>query len=214
MSFVIFFVKQQNLENPMRVSRQKFTETRARILATAAKLFREKGFDGIGLADIMKTAGLTHGGFYKHFDSKEDLEVNAVRAALAEGAAQWRRLAESGTPEPLGDFVERYLAPGHRDNMGEGCVLAALGVDVARQSDRVRSAFGDGLNDILASIAKVARGDDLAERRQSAIAIIAELVGGLVLARAVDDPAFSHEILAAAARDVSSVLRSGRITEE
>ena len=198
----------------MRVSREKFTETRARILDTAAKLFREKGFDGIGLADIMKAAGLTHGGFYKHFESKDELEARATGTAMARAAADWRRMADSGEPGQLGNFIENYLTPRHRDNLGSGCVLAALGADVARQSERVRSTFAEGLDEIMGHIATLVPGRTAAIRRQRAIAIIAELVGGLILARAVDDPEFSSEILAATALDLSGMSDGGRLTDE
>ena len=198
----------------MRVSREKFTETRARILDTAAKLFREKGFDGIGLADIMKAAGLTHGGFYKHFDSKDDLEACATSLVMEKAAANWRRITEGGEPRQLDNFVENYLTPQHRDNMGGGCVLAALGADVARQSPRVRSAFADGLDDMLEQMAMTAPGGTPEARRQNAIAIIAELVGGLILARAVDDPDFSREILAATSHDLSGGGERGPNTDE
>jgi TetR/AcrR family transcriptional regulator, transcriptional repressor for nem operon len=98
----------------MRVSREKSAETRERILDVAATLFREKGFDGIGLAEIMKAAGLTHGGFYKHFGSKDDLEAQATGVALARNAADWRRLFEGATARPLSAFIDEYLSPHHR----------------------------------------------------------------------------------------------------
>lgn len=198
----------------MRVSREKCAETRARILDTAARLFREKGFDGIGLADIMKSAGLTHGGFYKHFDSKDELEACATTEALDRATLNWRRITAEGRPQPLVDFIGTYLSDSHRDNLGGGCVLAALGADVARQSGRVRSAFAEGLDDIVDAIAVVAPGTDPDERRQSAITVVAELVGGLILARAVGDPAFSNEILAATARDLAGTCSGGRNTDE
>ena len=197
----------------MRVSREKFMETRTRILDTAARLFREKGFDGIGLADIMKAAGLTHGGFYKHFDSKEELEACATSVVMEKSTENWRRIAERGEPRQLENFIKTYLTSHHRDNGGSGCVLAALGADVARQSARVRSAFAAGLDDMLDEIAMTAPGDTPEARRESAIAIFAELVGGLILARAVGDPDFSNEILAATSSHLSGIGQSGRDTD-
>jgi TetR/AcrR family transcriptional repressor of nem operon len=111
----------------------------------------------------------------------------------------------------LSDFIEGYLTAHHRDNLGGGCVLAALGADVARQSERVRSTFAEGLDEILEQIAKVVPGRSGATPRQRAIAIIAELIGGLILARAVDDDAFSTEILTAASRDLSGVEADGSL---
>jgi len=182
----------------MRVSREKSAETRERILDVAATLFREKGFDGIGLADIMKAAGLTHGGFYKHFGSKDDLEAQATGVALATTAADWGRLIERATARPLSALTDEYLSPRHRDDLGKGCALAALGADVARQGERVRSTFTAGLEPFLQLLSNVIPGQSKAVRRRKAIATMAELIGTLILARAVDDPALSDEILAAA----------------
>ena len=111
----------------MRASREKFAESRERILAVAAKLFREKGFDGIGLADIMKAAGLTHGGFYRHFASKDDLEAQATGVALATTTTDWSRLVEGAAAQPLAEFVGQYLSAEHRDDPGNGCALAMSG---------------------------------------------------------------------------------------
>src|SRR6516162_10382761 len=112
---------------PMRVSREKSAETRERILDVAATLFREKGFDGVGLADIMKAAGLTHGGFYKHFGSKDDLEAQATGVALATKAADWVRLIEHAAARPLSALTEEYLSPRHREHLRNGGSLAARG---------------------------------------------------------------------------------------
>lgn len=187
----------------MRVSREKFAESRERILDAAAKLFREKGFDGIGLASIMKAAGLTHGGFYAHFDSKDDLEAQAICRVLASGAARWRRLFERTAAGPLAAFLGEYLSPHHRDDLGGGCPLAALGADVGRRGERARSAFTAGLRPALELLSNVVPGHSKAERRRKAIATMAEMMGALVLARAVDDPTLSDEILAAALLNLS-----------
>ena len=197
----------------MRASREKFAESRERILAVAAKLFREKGFDGIGLADIMKAAGLTHGGFYRHFGSKDDLEAQAIGVALATTTADWSRLIEHAAARPLSALTDEYLSPRHRDDPGKGCALAALGADVARQGERVRSAFTAGLKPFLQLLSNTIPGRSKAVRRRKAIATMAELIGTLILARAVDDAALSDEILAATSLNLSEVFYGSRTDE-
>jgi len=187
----------------MRVSREKFAESRKRILDAAATLFRETGFDGIGLSDIMKAAGLTHGGFYGHFGWKEDLEAQALSLALARSVADWSQLVDSAAARPLAALAGQYLSPDHRENVGEGCPFAALGSDTARRGERVRSAFTAGLEPFLALLSNVIPRRSKAQRRRKAIAILAEMVGAMILARAVNDPALSDEILAATSLNLS-----------
>ena len=187
----------------MRVSREKFAQSRNRILEAAATLFREKGFDGVGLADIMKAAGLTHGGFYGHFGSKEDLEAQALSLALARSVTNWSQTVDSAARRPLSALAGQYLSPYHRENRGEGCPLAALSADTAREGERVRDAFTAGLGPVLAFLSNVVPGRSKAQRRRKAIAALAELVGAMILARAVNDPALSDEILAATSLNLS-----------
>jgi TetR/AcrR family transcriptional repressor of nem operon len=190
MVIVIYDVKSE--EDPtMRVTREKVVENRERIVAAASRLFREKGFDGVGVDAIMEQAGLTHGAFYRHFASKDALAAEAVARGLAAGAARQSKYSS------LKEFVAAYLSPSHRDNRGGGCVLAALGGDVARQNRAARHAFSADIRDRLAWLAERMSGRRAAARRQ-AIATLSGLVGALVLARAVDDPTLSDEILAAA----------------
>jgi len=181
----------------VRVTRDQAAANRERILEVAGTLFRERGFDGIGVADIMKGAGLTHGGFYGHFASKDDLAAEITSRVLApEG---WmRRLTGTANPS-FGDVVRSYLTPRHRDDAGHGCLFAALGSDVARQPRSVRRAFTEGLRLRVAELQKLLPGRSVAARRQKAVATMAGLVGALVLSRAVDDPKLSNEILDAAA---------------
>ena len=194
----------------MRVSRKKCAESRERILDVAAMLFREKGFDGIGVADIMKAAGLTHGGFYRHFGSKDDLAAQTVGIALESTAAYLSRLFESAATQPLSALFDEYLSPQHRDDLGKGCPFAALSADIARQGESVRSAFTVGLEPILELLSNVVPGGSKAVRRREAIAILAQLIGTLLLARAVDDPALSDEILAAASLNLSEAPDGSR----
>ena len=188
----------------MKVSREQAAQNRERILDAAAQLFRERGFDGVGVADLMKEAGLTHGGFYGHFSSKEDLIAEASARALTGSLALLAKAAERASGDPLSAVAGAYLASSHRDNPGAGCLLAALGPDVSRQGPAVRRAATDHLRAAFDLLAKLVRGTSKAARRRKAISTYATLVGAMVMARAVDDRALSQEILDAAQASVKA----------
>ena len=175
----------------MRVSREQAAENRERIVDVASRLFREHGFDGVGVDAIMKEAGLTHGGFYKQFKSKDDLAAQALTKALTRGNEKLSRFNE------VESYVAAYLSERHCADRGDGCGLAALGTDVAREGKGVRRALTDYVAARLDWIAGLFKGT-AASRRKRAIATLSGLVGALTLARAVDDPALAKEILAAA----------------
>ena len=179
----------------MKVSREQATQNRERIVEAAAQLFRERGFDGIGVADLMKAAGLTHGGFYGHFSSKEDLIAEAAARALTGSLTLWSKLADRTPGDPLSAVAGAYLTRRHRDNPGAGCLLAALGPDVSRQGPTVRRAVTGYVRSAVDLLTKLVPGKTRAAKRQKAIGTYATLVGAMVLARAVDDRAFSQEIL-------------------
>jgi TetR/AcrR family transcriptional regulator, transcriptional repressor for nem operon len=185
----------------MKVSREQAAANRERIIEVAGKLFRERGFDGIGVADLMKAAGLTHGGFYGHFKSKDDLAAQACRHALAQSSQKWARRTDVAAGDPRAELIKRYLTGAHRDAAGSGCVLAALGSDVGRQGRAVRQAMTEGLGSLVDVLTKLAPGRSRSARRRQALADVAQMVGAMVLARAVDDPALSNEILDAAIAD-------------
>jgi TetR/AcrR family transcriptional repressor of nem operon len=202
MMIIIYLVKPTGDEyggRQMRVSREQAAGNRERILDVAAKLFREKGFDGIGVADLMGAAGLTHGGFYGHFASKEDLVAQACARALGRSVEAWARSAEQGTRSPMAVITASYLSAKHRDHPGSGCLLAALGTDVSRQGSSVRRAVTQGLLRLIELLTGIVPGRSPAAKRARALATMASLVGALVLARAVDDKALSEEILQATA---------------
>jgi TetR/AcrR family transcriptional regulator, transcriptional repressor for nem operon len=192
MTYVIYIVKQaSDPEGHMRVSREQATENRQKIVEVASRLFREHGFDGIGVDAIMKEAGLTHGGFYGHFGSKDDLAAEAVTAALARGNERMSRFTD------LPSYVAAYLSERHYADRAEGCGLAALGADFPREGKGVRRAITSYVAARLDGLAALFKGT-AAARRKRAIATLSGLVGALTLARAVDDAALSREILAAA----------------
>lgn len=183
----------------MRVTREQAAENHDRIVETAARLFRERGFEGVGVAELMQAAGLTHGGFYGHFESKEDLMERACERALEGSTERWRRRADGARgPAALRALARGYLTERHRDDPGNGCLLASLGPDAARHGPGVRRAITRWLDSSLGFLAQHVRGRTAAARRAKAIATLSAWVGAMVLARAVADEALSREILAAA----------------
>lgn len=189
----------------MRVSKEQAAESRERILEVAARLFREHGFDGIGVSDLMKEAGLTHGGFYGHFKSKEELMARAAERAIEASLQRWDQLQAESGERALERYVDFYLSPEHRDNPGHGCVMAALGSDSARHGGDVREALGRGLQRVLEGLADALPGRSRERRRARAIVTFSSLVGALVLARGAGDAALSDEIL----RTVALAAKSG-----
>jgi TetR/AcrR family transcriptional repressor of nem operon len=185
----------------MRVSREKAAENRERIIAAASTLLREKGFDGIGVADIMKAADLTHGGFYGHFESKDDLAAQACHAALAKSAARWTEVRDNAGEQAFAAMIAHYLSPRQYDSSGRGCALVALGAEAPRQAKSVRAVFRDGLMALVDVLMAAIPGTKAARRRKS-LAVMAQLVGAGVLARAVNDGALAEEILDATKRDL------------
>ena len=183
----------------MRITKQRAAENRARVVDQAARLFREKGFDRVGVAELMAAAGMTHGGFYNHFGSKDDVEAAACAAVFEKSIARIGAIAEEADPKArargFADYSARYVSPAARDSSSAGCPMVAFAGDMSRQSDDVRAAYAKGL---AAYLDAFARASDLP--REEAIRAFAGLVGALTLARSVaaSDPKLSDEILAAA----------------
>jgi len=183
----------------MRYSREHKQETHARIVRKASVRLREKGAHGIGVADLMKEAGLTHGGFYAHFDSREALVIEAFNYAMDRSTEHWRKLAEQTPPEKrFAVIVESYLTTQHRDNPGHGCAVPTLGPEIAREGAKARKAFAARLDEMIGMIA-----DQLPElprkaARAQAIAAISTMAGALVLSRIAGSGEFSEEILGSA----------------
>jgi TetR/AcrR family transcriptional regulator, transcriptional repressor for nem operon len=171
----------------MRISKEAAAANKVRVLASAARLLREKGVDGLGVAEVMKEAGLTHGGFYNHFDSKEELAVEALRVAFdtavssaAKRAAEAR--SRKGGLQAFRDYVDRYLSKKTRDAPGSGCPMATLGTDAVRHGEALKTEFAAGVERYLEAFAEVVPDADDA-RRQSAIFVISALIGALTLSR-------------------------------
>lgn len=180
-----------------KVSREQAQQNRDRVVATAARLFRERGFEGVGIADLMKSAGLTHGGFYAQFGSKEQLMAEASAKASDELDAHWREVLDRAERKNLSAMATEYLAKDHRDEPGAGCVAATLGVDTSHQGALVRSTFTVGVKRTFELLMRLVPGRSQKVKRREAIASFATMVGGMVLARGVNDDALSDEILEA-----------------
>ena len=177
----------------MKVTREQAAANRAKIVEVASTLYRKHGFDGIGVADIMKAAGLTHGGFYGHFESKDDLAAEACARALSR--EWWKEAISSSTAGSLEAIVNVYLSAQHRSDRGHGCLIAAVGSDIVRQPRTVRRAVTKGFESLIEALRSFMPGRSPAGRRKQALATMAGLVGALILSRAIDDPALSDEIL-------------------
>ncbi|MCZ7497345.1 TetR/AcrR family transcriptional regulator [Agrobacterium tumefaciens] len=186
----------------MRITQEKKQENHDRIVAKASEVFRERGFDGIGVADLMDAAGFTHGGFYNHFRSKEELIAKATEKGFAETAKQYAGMDSLAA-------LDLYLSRAHRDARGQGCSAAALGCDAARQPEETRSAFGNGIEAMVDALAHdiSKRRNDGTDVRAKAISVLAQAVGAVILSRACpDDSALADEFLDACRADCRDAI--------
>ncbi len=183
-----------------RVSKQQMEHNREAIIQVSSTLFREHGLNGVSLNDLMAAAGLTHGGFYGHFASKDELAAIAGRKAIETSNARWQHLSQETGLQGLEGLVAFYLSTTHRDNAGEGCLVTALASDVARAgvSSLLSHVYLDGVNGLLAQLESLSDIEDTAQRRAHALAQLSMLCGALTLARATAGDAISEEILDAA----------------
>lgn len=193
----------------MRVSKQAAAENRGRILTAAARLFREHGIDGAGVDAITESAGLTHGAFYSQFESKEEVIAEALGLILDESRELW---AHDASREEKSDVLERvidqYLSRRHRDSLGAGCAVAALGSDIARQPKKIRDLFTKRLEAGLDVLAALFPARTASRRRDMAIRLFSTMVGALILARAVDDEPLSRRILQTVAEELKDAASS------
>lgn len=186
----------------MKVTKAKAEENRQQVIETSSRLFREKGFDGVGVSTLMQAAGLTHGGFYKQFESKDDLIAKATKAALDQSSKQMPPLVEGNKRASLEAAVRHYLSMQHRNSIADGCAFAALGPDAARHSPDVRRVMQRGFEDQLARLEAVVDAKGEASSREAAIATMATMAGALMLARAVEEETLSKEILDSAVKAI------------
>jgi TetR/AcrR family transcriptional regulator, transcriptional repressor for nem operon len=180
----------------MRYSREHKFQTHARIVKKASIKLREKGAHGIGVADLMKDAGLTHGGFYAHFDSRDDLVIEAFTHAMDRSTERWRKLSEETPVEKrLSKIVNSYLAPVHRDDPGRGCPVPALAAEIARESAKTRRVFSGRMEQMIEMLADQYHGVPRKTARKQAVAALATMMGSLVMARVAGNGELSDEIL-------------------
>ncbi|MFB9290531.1 TetR/AcrR family transcriptional regulator [Pseudoduganella plicata] len=187
----------------MKVTKAQAQANRTHIVETASSLFREHGFDGVGVADLMAAAGFTHGGFYKHFGSKVDLMAESAACGTSQTAAL---LADAD----IAEVVRLYLSREHRDARAAGCTMAALGGDAARQPTVVRATFAEGIERLSAALRAAdtsMSGMNAEQARARSLVILAQMVGAIVMSRACpDDSSLADEILASCRNEICSSL--------
>lgn len=166
-----------------------------RIVDIAAAQMRRSGINGVGVAELMRQAGLTHGGFYRHFESRDELVGAAVERALAHGSARTMAASGQGGRPALEAIVDDYLSPAHRGHPEAGCAVAGLAEDISRGDDRIRSAYGRQVEQYLDLLAGLTPGADASGDRRRASLVLSALVGALVMARAIGEGGLSDEIL-------------------
>jgi TetR/AcrR family transcriptional regulator, transcriptional repressor for nem operon len=185
-----------------RVSREQADSNKVAITEASARLFRERGIDNVSVAELMAAAGLTHGGFYGHFESKEELAAEACRWAFSRSAERWeKRVGEMSEPAlARGALTDNYLSAQSRSSSGGSCPATAFAVDVAREAAGapIRAAYAAGVEGLLKILADVQETGSPRRDREAALADFATMVGGLILARATQGEAISDEFLTAA----------------
>jgi TetR/AcrR family transcriptional repressor of nem operon len=180
----------------MRKSRQETAETRQRIVAAASAEFRRNGIDGTGLADLMAAAGLTHGGFYKHFESKEQAVAESIAFGIESMIDSWRCTLSSASPKlALQTAITEYLSTDQRDDVASGCPFSALGSDMARSANSVREVTTAGFLKMVDLMASQLSGMTRAAARREALWMFSAMIGAVVMARVVTDPEVSDSIL-------------------
>lgn len=182
----------------MKVTREQVAENRRRILDSASRLFRSRGVDAVSVADVMQGAGLTHGAFYRHFASKDDLVAEALAHILT---------SDCDAPFSLRGYLKQYLSAEHRDNPAEGCPFAALASEMRHQSPQARAVMTAGARQIIEMMSTDMPGSAETAERQTAIGNWAAMVGAIMIARAVDDGALSDRILDETRRFVESSIK-------
>jgi TetR/AcrR family transcriptional regulator, transcriptional repressor for nem operon len=183
----------------MKRSKQQTAQTRLDIIEAASALFRERGLDGVSVAELMEKVGLTHGGFYKHFDSKEALMAEAAAAAFDESMREWRKAIEAKKDQdPVCALIDLYLSESHRKNLEHGCPVVSLGSEMTRSDGTVRNRFAKGVRGMIEAFVEQLGDKPLEQRRELAITIVASLVGTMVIARCSDNDKTAQAYLDAA----------------
>jgi TetR/AcrR family transcriptional repressor of nem operon len=191
----------------MRKSKLEAAETRRRIVEVAAQQFRSNGIQATGLNDVMSQAGLTHGGFYRHFHSKNQLVAEACEAGLSEIVDSFEVLAsKSEGKEGFKSIVDNYVSSAHRDNAAGGCSLASLGSELARSDDATRKAATEGFNEMVAVLAREIEGQQRGAATSDAVFTLAAMVGAITLSRVISDEKTSDDVLRAVNSRLITIL--------
>ncbi len=196
----------------MRVSRIQAAENRQTVINSASRLFRERGFDGIGIKDVMENAGLTQGGFYKQFDSKQDLAAEASKRAFENAAGSFSAALAANPKNPLDAALAYYLSMEHRDDRLGGCPIVGLGSEAARQSNEVRATFETGIKALLEELSGLIAAAGNKKPDAQALAVLSTMVGAVTLARIANDPHLARDILKAAGNHVRATVAQGSKT--
>lgn len=189
-------------------SKEEKEQNHARILDEAAAQIRALGLDGLSVSELMQSAGLTHGGFYRHFESRDQLLEVALARALEDGSVAVNAIAR-GPADPatcLARLIEAYLSEAHRDHVGASCAVSALAADVARAGEPLRSAYTDQVEAYLDVFARLIQEGKPRERRARAVLALSTVVGAILLARATNDRKLSSELLRSATLELQRAL--------
>jgi len=184
----------------MRRTKQAAAESRDAIVDMASRLFRERGFEGVGVADIMAAAGMTHGGFYRHFASKEALIVEAMETAFETKARDLEAEAHAQCIEKMRNYITHYLSAGHAKRVGDGCPIAALGSEAPHAGAAVTEVFAKGVERLIGALS-AAVDEPSPDDRRSAMRLLSTLVGAIIVARATGSPDLQDEVLSAVRAD-------------
>lgn len=195
----------------MKITKAQAQANRAHVVETASQLFRERGYDGVSVADLMAAAGFTHGGFYKQFASKADLIAESAVCGITQ------TVALVGNGVELAEFIRQYLSREHRDSRGTGCTMAALGGDAARQPDSVRTSFAAGIESLVEALSRgnaAADSADANQKRAKVLDMLSHVVGALVMSRACpDDSPLADEFLTACRDAILGPLVATQVAE-
>jgi TetR/AcrR family transcriptional repressor of nem operon len=191
----------------MRYSDTHKAETHAKLVKLAGRALREKGPEGLSVADLMASAGLTHGGFYAHFKSKGALLTEALQGIFEESNHKLEKLAEGLPPRlALAQFVDTYVSSAHRDKPSTGCPIVALNSDLPRQSRQFRAAFDAGVKRLVGRLARQIKDARIADSETLAPSVLSAMVGAVILSRAVSDETLSDGLLASARKNIKAQL--------
>ena len=192
----------------MKMSKEVMAEHKEQIIAVAARHYRQRGFDGVSVADLMKKVGLTHGGFYRHFSSKNELIALSALRAVSDTIIEWQTIANDARGDRLEAIVHYYLSLRHHDHPETGCLAAALGCELSRLPPSVKDAVTGGERQMIEFLSGIAPGKTKALRRKQAIVTFASMVGGMTLARMAADGRLRQEILKGVAHAVANSVRA------